>query len=185
MRIIGIDAGFASLGWAVVDIGESVLTPIMCGVIRTEKATKKVQVRSSEDNIKRAQVIYKNLVAIIGGSSVKLIATESMSWPRNAGVVAKMGIVWGVIASVAEVYNLPVIQSSPMEIKRKVTGDGKSNKERMIAEIRQRFPTLSWPTQETLHEHVADAVGAVIACQESEYVKWASNQNSSPLNSLR
>lgn len=172
MQILGIDIGFASLGWAIVDDTRGV---VMCGVIRTEKAAKKVQVRSSEDNIKRAQVLYSDLRDIIQNNTVDLIATESMSWPRSAGVVAKMGIAWGVLASIAYQFNLVMVQSSPMELKRKVCGDGKASKERMIAEIQSRNPNMVWPKQTALHEHVADAIGATIACQDSDYVKWLRN----------
>jgi crossover junction endodeoxyribonuclease RuvC len=159
MAILGIDPGFSSLGWAV-------LYPTLEG-----RLNPKVQLRSSEDNIRRAQEIYNELIIILEAHEVRLICTETMSWPRNAGVVAKMGIVWGVIASVAQLYRVPLIQASPMEIKRAVTGDGKASKERMIARIIELFPNLALPTQTTLQEHAADAVGAVIACQGSQLFK--------------
>lgn len=148
------------------------LEAIACGVIRTEKSSKKVQLRASEDNIGRAQSILTSLTVIQSTHKCHAIATESMSWPRNAGVVAKMGIVWGVLASFAFSTGMPMIQSSPMEIKRKVCGDGKASKEHMIAAVREIFPNLEFPSQETLHEHAADAVGAVVAARDSEVFKW-------------
>jgi Holliday junction resolvasome RuvABC endonuclease subunit len=96
-----------------------------------------------------------------------------MSWPRNAGVVAKMGIVWGVIASIAKVHNLPMIQSSPMEIKRITTGDGKASKERMISTFQALYPDLVWPTQVALHEHCADALGSILSASGSVFFQWA------------
>lgn len=175
MNVLGIDPGFSSLGWAVVEVTKTRFAPATCGVLRTEKSAKKINVRGSEDNIRRAQFLYTDLFKLVAENDIKIICTETMSWPRNAGVVAKMGIAWGCIASIACQHGIPIIQASPMEIKRKVTGDGKASKERMIAEIK-KYPNLIWPTQETLHEHAADAVGAVIACRDSEMLQWACSQ---------
>jgi crossover junction endodeoxyribonuclease RuvC len=171
MSILGIDPGFSSLGWAIVEQDKLGLLAKFCGVIHTEKTSKKVQLRSSEDNIRRAQQIYEELNLLFQAYEINLICTETMSWPRNAGVVAKMGIVWGVIASVAQLHRVPMIQASPMEIKRAVTGNGKAGKDHMIATIRYKFPELNMPPQATLQEHAADAVGAVIACQTSQLFK--------------
>jgi Holliday junction resolvasome RuvABC endonuclease subunit len=179
MNVLGIDCGFGSLGWAVADCSNGIIRPILCGVLTTEKSSKKQNVKATEDNIRRAQDLYSGLRNLIESEQVSLIATETMSWPRNAGVVAKMGIAWGVIASVAGQYAIPIIQASPMEIKRKVAGDGKASKERMIQAIQVAFPYLGLPHQLGLQEHAADAVGAIIACQDSELMKWASRAESS------
>jgi crossover junction endodeoxyribonuclease RuvC len=171
MYILGIDPGFASLGWAICTQEQGKLHAQLCGVITTEKSTKKLNTRSSEDNIRRAQNMYTDIAGLLTNYPINMVCTETMSWPRNAGVVAKMGIAWGVIASACHQWRVMMLQASPMEIKRAVTGDGKASKERMIASIKSRFPELSLPPQETLQEHAADAVGAVIACQESQLFK--------------
>ena len=171
MRVLGIDPGFSSLGWAICEMFNRDLTASQCGVITTEKAKHLVQLRSSEDNIQRAQLIYHQLSKILSHNDIGLIATETMSWPRNAGVVAKMGIVWGVIASVSEQLSIPMLQASPIEIKKAVTGNGKASKEEMIASIKTKFPSLILPPQTTLQEHCADAVGAVMACQRTQLMR--------------
>jgi crossover junction endodeoxyribonuclease RuvC len=172
MVILGIDIGFASLGWALCEVKPDYFEPLACGVIRTEKANKKIQLRSSEDNIRRAQDLLSGLDLVTLVRKPQAIATESMSWPRSAGVVAKMGIAWGVLASFAYQHGLPMVQSSPMEVKRQFVGDGKASKERMIAWAKAEYPTLKLPTQETLHEHAVDAIAAVYACRTSEAFKW-------------
>jgi crossover junction endodeoxyribonuclease RuvC len=170
-EILGVDPGFSSLGWSICTSIQGVVYADRCGVITTEKGGRKYAVRASEDNIHRAQVIYKELCDIIVDRGIKLICTETMSWPRNAGVVAKMGIAWGVIASVACRWGIPVVQASPVDIKKAVTGNGKASKEEMIAAIVSSYPQLALPTQLALQEHAADAVGAVIACRASELFK--------------
>jgi crossover junction endodeoxyribonuclease RuvC len=171
MYILGIDPGFSSLGWAVCSSSSDGVLAHYCGVIRTEKSNKKIQLRASEDNINRAQTIYLELDETIKEHEIDLVCTESMSWPRNAGVVAKMGIVWGVIASVCYASRLPMLQVSPVEIKKSLTGSKQASKEEMIAKIVELYPKLAIPSQQTLQEHAADAVAAVLACRNSMLFK--------------
>jgi crossover junction endodeoxyribonuclease RuvC len=168
MNVLGIDPGFSTLGWAWVEVEEEFITPLACGVIQTEKAKNKVQLRSSEDNIQRAQSIYLHLRSLMRVNSIQLACTETMSWPRNAGVVAKMGIVWGVIAAVCEEEQVPLLQASPVAIKVAMTGAKQATKEVMIAHVKQRWPGLNLPTQKALQEHPVDALGAILACKDSQ-----------------
>lgn len=173
MKVLGVDIGFASMGIAVGTMSREGKVEInLLGVLRTEKENKKVQLRSSEDNIKRAQVLYSGLSQVISQNNIGIITTESMSWPRNAGVVAKMGIAWGVLAAVASQCSLPMVQSSPVEIKKRVCGDGKASKEMIISEIKLHHPNLEWHKQETMWEHCADAAASIIAARDTELMKW-------------
>ena len=186
MNILGIDPGFSSLGWAVcVAAYPAEVQAVYCGIIRTEKAEKKIQLRASEDNINRAQAIYNELAGLILSHKISLVCTESMSWPRNAGVVAKMGIVWGVIASVCHQWRIPMLQVSPVEIKKNLTGSKQATKEEMIAEIVSRYPKLILPSQKVLQEHAADAVAAVLACKQSMLFTAMENQYADYLSGSR
>ena len=175
MNVLGIDPGFASLGWGVVTADKTEVEARSCGVIQTVKGTKMMHMRSSEDNIQRAQSIYDELDDKIINEGIELICTETMSWPRNAGVVGKMGIVWGVIASVAWKNKVPIIQSSPVDIKFEMTQDRKASKEKVISWVQMVFPNLKMPPQETLQEHCADAVAAVWACRNSQLFRALRN----------
>lgn len=176
MKVLGIDPGFSFLGWAVADVIGRNINPLCCGVIVTEKDLRK-NTRNSEDNIRRAQAILAQLGSLLLDYKPKAICTETMSWPRNAGVVAKMGITWGVIASFAYTHMLPIMQASPIDIKRSLTGDGKASKEKMILAVTSMFHDLVLPRQETQQEHAADAVGAIIACSSMQEMYHAQAQN--------
>lgn len=176
MIVLGVDPGFSSLGWAAVEVVGRNALPKYCGVISTEKDLRK-NTRNSEDNIKRAQGILAQLNSIAELYRPVLLCTETMSWPRNAGVVAKMGIAWGVIASFAYSRMIPVVQASPIDIKRKLTGNGKASKEDMILAVTSMFPELVLPSQEAKQEHAVDAVGAVIACMDTQEMLYAGRSN--------
>jgi crossover junction endodeoxyribonuclease RuvC len=173
MNVLGVDPGFASIGWCVARVMGGDIVPTLCGTFTTEKETRKVVVRASEDNIRRAQLVYGFFKEKIVEENISLIATETMSWPRNSAIVAKLGIFWGTLSALGTQLGTPIIQASPVDIKKSVTGNGKASKEEMVKAIESRFPFMTLPHQETLKEHAADACGAIIACSPSEMFKWA------------
>lgn len=172
--ILGLDPGFASLGVAVVELrsgGESVR---QLHVIRTSKSDRKRGVRASDDNVRRAREIARQLGVIIGTTKPRAICAESMSFPRSSSVAGKMCLAWGVVATLSHVFGTPLVQASPKEVKLAACGDGGASKEDVIAAMRARFPecaSLTAGINRGEHEHCFDALAAVVACLDSEVLR--------------
>lgn len=173
---IGLDPGFASFGVAVVELEQETDRPISMQVIRTAKANKKLKMLAVEDNFVRAQLIADELSKIILAHDVVALGAESMSFPRNASSSAKVGMTWGIIATLAARHNLPVFQCSPQQLKDKIAGSKKASKDDVANALRQRYPDAdfddllkSLPLGE--HEHAWDALGSVVVCLDAEPVK--------------
>jgi crossover junction endodeoxyribonuclease RuvC len=185
MKVLGIDPGFASIGYSVVDVLEDRLAVISMGVIRTEKSSKKTGIRASDDNLNRAKEISRELATLIDHHHITVICAETMSYPRNASAAAKMAMCWGVLATLADRYNLPITQASPQEIKKAVCGKKDASKEEVQEAVRTMFPvTAEGVTKQgcpyilrevprSLWEHPFDALAAVVACRESEVLLLA------------
>jgi Holliday junction resolvasome RuvABC endonuclease subunit len=171
--VLGIDGGFASLGLSVVDLQPDHERLLDVWVVRTEKSAKKLGVRSGDDSIRRARELAHHVGLAITSHQPGAIALESPSWPRNAGVAAKMGMAFGVIAGLAEKHRLPLVMASPMDVKLAVARSKTATKEDVIAAIERRYPSVTWPSQKTLWEHAADAIGVVIACLDSDALRMA------------
>jgi crossover junction endodeoxyribonuclease RuvC len=171
--VLGIDGGFASLGLAAVEILPDRERLVDSWVVRTEKSSKKLGVRSGDDTARRAREIASRVDMAISLHQPGAIALESPSWPRNAGVAAKMGVAFGCIFALAEKHRLPLVMASPQEVKRALTGAKTATKDDVIAAIERRFPEITWPSQKTLWEHAADAVGVVVACLDSDALRMA------------
>jgi Holliday junction resolvasome RuvABC endonuclease subunit len=88
MNVLGIDPGFANVGYAVVNIQANYDQVLAMGLIRTEKANKKAKTRASEDNLVRAKEIAAELVTLIDRHHISIICAETMSYPRNAAAAA-------------------------------------------------------------------------------------------------
>jgi crossover junction endodeoxyribonuclease RuvC len=169
--LVGLDPGFASLGLARVHLleggGERVAR---LRVLRTKASSKKHGVYACDDNVRRAVELAEGLEEWITPGVIAICA-ESQSWPRNSAVCAKLGHAWGIIASVAHRHGLPVLQRSPQDIKRAVTGSATASKKAVQAALVERYGPLRLPTQVTLHEHCCDALGAVVACLDAPEIQ--------------
>lgn len=194
--LIGIDPGFASFGWAKLCLAPPPSDAIRCdglGVFQTEKASKKVHVLATEDHLRRARELATALDDLIvkaedDRNTVLAFCAESMSWPRNAAVTAKMGITWGVVAAVALRRRIPIFQTSPQALKKTLTGRKDASKDEVEQGIRARGVHVvdprtllvldlktaldAWFTK-GLREHPVDALAAAIVCASAEAVQVA------------
>lgn len=180
--VLGVDPGFASTGAAVVRLTpDGKAQPLILRVLRTEKASKKANVFASEDNVFRSRTIYRQLKALAldpAYGPVKAICAETMSFPRNAGTAAKMAMCWGVISGLAEEFDIPIIQATPQGLKKVVAGAKTASKEdiqRALEKLfgREKLEALCVDIPASFQEHPFDALGAVVACSDSEVLRLA------------
>ncbi len=174
--VLGIDPGFASVGYALLRPGTEGFVLLKMGVVRTEKwkpskkRPKATKPSASEDNVRRAQEIGSALLELLEG--VDTICVEAMSFPRNASAAAKMAMFWGVLSTLALIRGLNVIQVSPQKIKIAVTGHNSAEKEEVQAALEKLFGAesvdLSGITDvpKSLREHPFDALGAAVTCAD-------------------
>jgi Holliday junction resolvasome RuvABC endonuclease subunit len=176
-RVLGIDPGFASVGVAVVELEPSLEKVLHLAVIRTEKSALKREVRASDDNLRRARLIYEGLIAMCELHSVRVLCIESMSFPRNAGAASKVAMTWGVIAAIATHLRIPVVQASPQEVKKCVCGSKNASKEEVEAALRKAYSIedLAEGVLFSQKEHVFDALAVVKCCLDSEVLRMARN----------
>jgi Holliday junction resolvasome RuvABC endonuclease subunit len=187
MRILGLDPGFANLGWCVAIYRPHETDPLLAGLsvmsmgcIETKKDSRKVL--ASVDNVRRAQAITRQLRGIIWELAfhdepvrlVDAIAIEAMSFPRNASSASKVSMTWGIISALSHLWQMPVIQVSPQDIKEAVTGSRKASKALIETTLSERYPEVSKALEGTpfgRREHPYDALGAIVASLGSEVMK--------------
>ena len=177
MYILAIDPGFSSVGWTLGEISEDGnIGYVGCGVIRTKKSTAKVL--ACEDNVVRAREIAGGIMSLFEElqahpSKLKAIVSEAQSWPRNASVSAKVGMCWGVMSTFAHVCEIPLVQVSPQNLKKCLTGKKTASKKDVADVVCKVWPKIGpdakkWPTGQ--HEHIYDSAAALIASSETPVV---------------
>lgn len=185
--VLSTDPGFAAMGLTLVKLDrdpkhDEILT---LQVFRTQKSNKKQKVLAAEDNVRRGRELVRLTHPWISkkyGSDLIAISAEAMSFPRSSSAAAKLAMAWGMIVTFAELHQLPILQASPKEIKKATTGKSSATKEDVEESLKIKYGLKEGDkvlkefyrsTPASLREHAWDALGAFVACQESEAILLA------------
>lgn len=171
MVILGLDPGFANLGWALLDTSGAHQVCLGAGVIRTKPDRT---AKRCDDNIGRCTIIFDALSRLHKRHCFVFIAAEAQSWTRHANADRAVAMAWGVIAAAAEQYNCPVIQLRPQDVKKKLTGSASTSKavlqnhlQLTVREARAHFSSLAKSHQ----NHASDALAVAVASLGHDLVK--------------
>jgi len=120
MRILGIDPGLATTGWAIVDFDKE-CNPIVVdyGAIITPKGVPVPQ---------RLLEIYSDLEELIEKYKPELAGVETLIFYKNVKTAMSVGEARGVILLVLEKSGIPVKEHTPLQVKSAVTGYGRADK---------------------------------------------------------
>ena len=174
--VLGLDPGFASIGYCIVELVTSREIPLKLGVIETKKNARKQKTLACEDNFMRAKQIAAEIQALIAQHRISVICAESMSFPRNASNAAKIALTWGVLAGICEARMLSMVQPTPQQIKKKLTGRHDASKLDIQEALTARYPIVGTQLKalpKTKREHAADALGAIVASLDSDIIHMA------------
>ncbi|MDO8583418.1 MAG: crossover junction endodeoxyribonuclease RuvC [bacterium] len=119
MKILGIDPGYARVGWAVVQSEKLEVRSEKFGCIETSKNT---------DSQERLVDVYKQVCALIKKYNPDALAIEELFFTNNAKTAFKVGEARGVIILAGAIQKIPVFSYTPMEVKLAVTGYGNADK---------------------------------------------------------
>lgn len=179
--VTGLDLGLAHCGWSDLMLlrdGEEVQD---LGVWVTEKSNKKQNVLSSDDDLRRARELAVLMADHVDKVNPFALVVEAKSLPRNASAACKIGMAWGVFATVAMSFHLPVVQASPQQVRKALglaKNASKQDVKAMILGQRDLIPErvrekFCATIPDTRREHPIDATAAVLACRESEILRLA------------
>lgn len=178
VTILGIDPGFASLGLAIVQVWPSGgPRPLVerVEVVRTEKATKKRAILSSDDNVQRGRKLAREFAGWV--SIAHVIGAESMSFSRNASASHKIGIAWGVIVAVADSRGVPICQTSPQDVKLRIAGAKTADKAAVqmavtdATDFSRDARTYLADLALGQHEHAYDAIACALSVVDGDLVR--------------
>lgn len=149
MRILGIDPGYAILGYGIVDAAGTKLTAVDYGVIETTP---------NEALPARLCRLYDGVRALITRHSPEQAVFEELFFYRNTTTALAVGAGRGVAILAAEQANLPLYEYTPMQIKLAVTGDGHADKRAVQQMVKLLLSLKSVPRP----DDAADALAAAI-----------------------
>lgn len=118
MKILGIDPGYAIIGYGVIDTKKSSLA-VDFGVITTPK----------DDSISlRLHNIEKALTTLFELYKPDAVAIEELFYFKNQKTIIPVAEARGVILLTAQKFCPNIYEYTPMQIKQALTGQGRAEK---------------------------------------------------------
>lgn len=153
MVVLGIDPGYALMGWSVVECEGSRMKLINYGCIETKAGVP------MPDRLRTLQLGVKDLLAIYHPDDV---AFEELFFARNVTTALMVGAARGAAIIAAAEYTRNLYEYTPMQIKQAVTGYGKADKK----QVQQMVKLLLKLDEIPKPDDAADAIACAIThCQ--------------------
>ena len=149
MVILGIDPGYAILGYGVVQSDGRSLKVIDYGVVET---------KATEQYPHRLNKLYAGTRALLETYKPDYAVFEELFFARNVTTAIQVGAGRGVAMLAAEQSGIPLYEYTPMQIKLAVTGNGHADKTQMQQMVRLLLNLKTIPKP----DDAADALGAAI-----------------------
>ena len=164
MRIIGIDPGYAIVGFGVLDYRGVEFTTLEYGAILTEAHT---------DFPQRLGNIYEDMCFILERFKPDALAIEQLFFYSNKTTGIDVAQARGVILLAAVQHGVPIAEYTPSQVKQAVVGYGKAEK-RQVMEMTRRILHLE---QIPKPDDAADALALAICHAHSGASRIASYYN--------
>ena len=128
MRILGIDPGFAIVGFGVVDSAAGRQALVQCGAINTPSAWRLPA---------RLLQISTDMAQLLDQFRPDAMAVEELFFNNNITTGIGVAQARGVILAEAERAGVPVFEYSPSQVKQAVVGYGKAEKNQVMEMTRR------------------------------------------------
>lgn len=149
MRILGIDPGYAIMGWGVLEKKGNTVLPVAYGSITTDKDMPMPQ---------RLKHLYCSLMEVISEYHPDEASIEKLYFNNNAKTVIFVGEARGVAVLACSNSGVDIFEYTPLQIKTAITGNGRANKKQMQAMVTKLLNLKEVPKP----DDTADAIAAAI-----------------------
>ena len=122
MRILGIDPGYAIVGYGVLDYLSNHFGIVDFGAITTP---------AGMDFGRRLEIIYDEMQVLIEKTKPEAMAIEKLFYNTNAKTVIDVGQARGVLLLAAQKNHLPIYEYTPLQVKQSVVGYGRAEKKQV------------------------------------------------------
>ncbi|MDO8240544.1 MAG: crossover junction endodeoxyribonuclease RuvC [Candidatus Moranbacteria bacterium] len=149
IRVLGIDPGTATVGWAVIEENNGILLPVAFGHISTEK-------HNTEEH--RLAEISKDLISIIEKFQPQEAAVEQLFFFKNQKTIISVGQSRGGILLTLEQKGVRIANYTPLQVKQSVTGYGKAEKKQVQLMVKNILKLQAVPKPDDTADAIALAI---------------------------
>ena len=132
MIILGIDPGYAIVGYGVLEYRSGKFRVLDYGAITTEAGVP---------FNRRLEIIYDGLCQLIEKYKPEAMSVEKVFYNNNAKTVIDVSQARGVIMLAAQKNRVKVYEYTPLQVKQSVVGYGRADK-KQVQEMTRRILAL-------------------------------------------
>ena len=155
MRIIGIDPGYAIVGYGVIDYIGNKFKIVEYGAITTE---------SNQNMNERFKSIHDDLNTIIERTKPEFLAIEELFFNSNQKTAINVAQARGVLLLSALNHGISVHEYTPLQVKQAVVGYGREKKKQVQLLVKSILGLEKVPKP----DDTADAL-AIAVCHAHSY----------------
>ncbi|MEK7122736.1 MAG: crossover junction endodeoxyribonuclease RuvC [Patescibacteria group bacterium] len=117
--VLGIDPGFGSLGYGVIESSKTEMRALCYGVLKTP---------SFQPFTERLKTVYDEIVALIKRYQPNRMAIEKLFFEKNTKTAIDVAQARGVVLLAAVHGHILTVDCTPLQVKLAVTGYGAADK---------------------------------------------------------
>lgn len=119
MKILGIDPGFAIVGYGIIDYTANRFKTLEYGAVTTP---------AGMDIFDRFKKIYDDVSEIINRTAPDALAIEELFFNSNQKTAINVAQARGIILIAALNFGIPVFEYTPLQVKQAIVGYGRAEK---------------------------------------------------------
>ena len=149
MIILGIDPGYAIVGWGVIEYNGSKFKVLGYGSINTPAGLEPSE---------RLLMVYRGMNEIIDKYKPDQIAVEELFFNTNTTTAILVAEARGVILLSAKLAGLAIAEYTPLQVKQAVVGYGRAEKKQVIVMVTSLLGLPAPPKPDDTADALAIAV---------------------------
>lgn len=149
VRILGIDPGYAIVGYGIIDYESNHFNVVKYGAITTP---------ANMEFSRRLQNIFNDLSQLVLTYRPDALSIEKLFFNTNTTTAIDVAQARGVILLSAVNNGLPVYEYTPLQIKQAVTGYGRAEKKQVMEMVRQLLNLKAVPKPDDTADALAIAI---------------------------
>ncbi len=156
MRILGIDPGYAIVGFGILEYNGRSFTVVNFGAITTP---------AGMDFSQRLVTVYRDMKQILETYKPDAMSVEKLFFNTNHKTAIDVAQARGVILLAAQECGVPVYEYTPLQVKSSIVGYGKAEKKQVQEMTRSMLHLKEIPKP----DDTADALGLAITHGHNSY----------------
>ena len=164
MLILGIDPGYAIVGWGVLRCENGRFSPVGYGSIQTAAGLKVEE---------RLRQIHEGMCEIIERYHPDVMSVEELFWNTNQKTGIVVAEARGIILLSAHEAGIPIFEYTPLQVKQAIVGYGRAEKKQVIAMVTSLLGLKKPPKPDDTADAIAMAIchGNTASSPLSEFYK--------------